>query len=57
MRDDILERPGMLDWRGGHGIILDVETVRADESSDACERVLTGDGEYHFIRDGASLAV
>jgi uncharacterized zinc-type alcohol dehydrogenase-like protein len=53
----IPETQEMLDFCAGHGIVADIEMIRADEINAAYERMLKGDVKYRFVIDNASLAV
>ena len=53
----IPETQEMLDFCARHGIVADVEMIRADEINAAYERMLRGDVKYRFVIDCASLAV
>jgi alcohol dehydrogenase (NADP+) len=50
------ETQEMLDFCGEHGILPEVETIRADEINDAWERMEKGDVRYRFVIDMESLA-
>ena len=52
----IPETQEMLDFCARHGIVADVEMIRADEINAAYERMLRGDVKYRFVIDCASLA-
>ena len=52
----IPETQEMLDFCAEHGIVADVEMIRADEINAAYERMLKGDVKYRFVIDCASLA-
>ena len=39
-----------------HGIVSDIEMIRADAVNEAYERMLKGDVKYRFVIDCASLA-
>ena len=39
-----------------HGIVADIEMIRADEINQAYERMLKGDVKYRFVIDNASMA-
>jgi uncharacterized zinc-type alcohol dehydrogenase-like protein len=52
----IPETQEMLDFCTGHGIVADIELIRADQINHAYERMLKGDVEYRFVIDNASLA-
>ena len=46
----------VLDFCAEHGIVSDIEMIRADEINAAYERMLKGDVKYRFVIDNASLA-
>ena len=46
----------MLDFCAEHGIVADIEMIRADGINNAYERMLKGDVKYRFVIDNASLA-
>jgi uncharacterized zinc-type alcohol dehydrogenase-like protein len=52
----IPETQEMLDFCAEHGIVADIEMIRADEINEAYERMLKGDVRYRFVIDNASLA-
>jgi uncharacterized zinc-type alcohol dehydrogenase-like protein len=52
----IPETQEMLDFCAEHGIVSDIEMIRADEINEAYERMLKGDVKYRFVIDTASLA-
>jgi uncharacterized zinc-type alcohol dehydrogenase-like protein len=52
----IPETQEMLDFCAEHGIVADIELIRADEINDAYERMLQGDVKYRFVIDNATLA-
>lgn len=52
----IPETQEMLDFCAEHGIVADIELIRADEINDAYERMLKGDVKYRFVIDTATLA-
>ncbi|MGN6579914.1 MAG: NAD(P)-dependent alcohol dehydrogenase [Bordetella sp.] len=52
----IPETQEMLDFCAEHGIVADIEVIRADQINDAYERMLKGDVKYRFVIDNASLA-
>ncbi|HWW72770.1 MAG TPA: NAD(P)-dependent alcohol dehydrogenase [Duganella sp.] len=52
----IPETQEMLDFCAEHGIVADIELVRADQINDAYERMLKGDVRYRFVIDNATLA-
>jgi uncharacterized zinc-type alcohol dehydrogenase-like protein len=51
----IPETQQMLDFCAEHGIVADIELIRADEINDAYERMLKGDVKYRFVIDNATL--
>lgn len=53
----IPETQEMLDFCAEHGIVADIEMIRADEINEAYQRMLNGDVKYRFVIDSASLAV
>ena len=52
----IPETQEMLDFCARHGIVADIEMIRADEINAAYERMLKGDVKYRFVIDCATLA-
>lgn len=52
----IPETQEMLDFCAEHGIVADIELIRADGINAAYERMLKGDVKYRFVIDSASLA-
>ncbi|MGF9758382.1 NAD(P)-dependent alcohol dehydrogenase [Microvirga sp. 0TCS3.31] len=52
----IPETQEMLDFCAKHGIVADIELIRADTINEAYERMLKGDVKYRFVIDTASLA-
>jgi len=52
----IPETQEMLDFCAEHGIVADIEMVRADQINEAYERMLHGDVKYRFVIDNAGLA-
>lgn len=52
----IPETQQMLDFCADHGIVADIELIRADEINDAYERMLKGDVKYRFVIDNATLS-
>ncbi|MFV3370938.1 NAD(P)-dependent alcohol dehydrogenase [Pseudomonas sp. NY15435] len=52
----IPETQEMLDFCAEHGIVADIELVRAEQINDAYERMLRGEVKYRFVIDNASLA-
>ena len=51
----IPETQEMLDFCAGHGIVADIELIRADEINAAYERMVRGDVRYRFVLDNGSL--
>ncbi len=52
----IPETQEMLDFCAEHGIVADIELIRADEINTAYERMLKGEVKYRFVIDNASMA-
>lgn len=52
----IPETQEMLDFCAEHGIVADIEMIRADEINEAYERMLKGDVKYRYVIDNATLA-
>ena len=52
----IPETQEMLDFCAEHGIVADIEMIRADEINEAYTRMLKGDVKYRFVIDSATLA-
>ena len=52
----IPETQEMLDFCAEHGIVSDIEMIRANEINEAYRRMLKGDVKYRFVIDCASLA-
>jgi len=52
----IPETQEMLDFCAKHGIVADIELIRADQINTAYERMLKGDVKYRFVIDSATLA-
>ena len=52
----IPETQEMLDFCAEHGIVADIELIRADQVNDAYERMIRGDVRYRFVMDNGSLA-
>lgn len=52
----IPETQEMLDFCAEHGIVADIEMIRAGEINQAYERMMQGDVKYRFVIDCASLA-
>ena len=53
----IHETQEMLDFCAEHGIVADIEMVRANQINESYERMLKGDVKYRFVLDNASLTV
>jgi uncharacterized zinc-type alcohol dehydrogenase-like protein len=51
----IPETQEMLDFCAEHGIVADIELIRADEINAAYERMLKGEVKYRFVIDNATL--
>lgn len=51
----IPETQEMLDFCAKHGIVADIEMIRADEINHAYERMMKGDVKYRFVIDNATL--
>jgi uncharacterized zinc-type alcohol dehydrogenase-like protein len=51
----IPETQEMLDFCAEHGIVADIEMIRADEINAAYERMLAGEVKYRFVIDSATL--
>lgn len=49
------ETQEMLDFCAQHGIVADIEMIRADEINVAYERMLKGDVKYRFVIDSGTL--
>ena len=49
------ETQEMLDFCGQHGVVADIETIRADGINDAYERMLRSDVKYRFVIDIATM--
>ena len=45
----------MLDFCAEHGIVADIEMIRADDIESAYERMLRSDVKYRFVIDTASM--
>jgi uncharacterized zinc-type alcohol dehydrogenase-like protein len=52
----IRETQEMLDFCAEHGIVSDIEMIRADQINEAYERMLKSDVKYRFVIDMATLA-
>ncbi|MCK6410166.1 MAG: NAD(P)-dependent alcohol dehydrogenase [Thauera sp.] len=51
----IPETQEMLDFCAEHGIVADIELIRAEQINEAYARMLAGDVKYRFVIDSASL--
>jgi len=51
----IPETQEMLDYCGKHGVVADVEVIKANQINDAYARMGHGDVRYRFVIDGASF--
>ena len=51
----IAETQEMLDFCAEHGIVADIEQIRADEVNEAYERMLRGDVKYRFVIDTSTI--
>ena len=45
----------MLDFCAEHGIVSEIETIRADQIDEAYERMLKSDVKYRFVIDTATM--
>ncbi len=52
----IPETQEMLDFCAEHGIVADIELIRADQINEAWERMVKGDVKYRFVIDSSTLA-
>lgn len=52
----IPETQEMLDFCAEHGIVADIELIRADAINAAYERMLKGDVQYRFVIDSATMS-
>ena len=52
----IPETQEMLDFCAEHGIVADIELIRADQINVAWERMVKGDVKYRFVIDSSTLA-
>jgi len=52
----IPETQEMLDFCAEHGIVADIELIRAGDINAAYERMLKGDVKYRFVIDNGTLA-
>lgn len=53
----IPETQEMLDFCAEHGIVADIEMIRADQINEAYERMLRGDVKYRFVIDNRTLVM
>jgi uncharacterized zinc-type alcohol dehydrogenase-like protein len=51
----IAETQEMLDFCAAHGVVADIELVRADQLNDAYDRMVAGDVKYRFVLDTSTL--
>lgn len=51
----IAETQEMLDFCAEHGVLSDVEVVRADQLNEAYDRMVAGDVKYRFVLDASTL--
>lgn len=51
----IKETQELLDFCAEHGIVADIEMIKADEVNAAYERMMKGDVKYRFVMDTATL--
>jgi alcohol dehydrogenase (NADP+) len=51
----IAETQEMLDFCAEHGVVADIEVVRADQLNDAYDRMVAGDVKYRFVLDAGTL--
>lgn len=51
----IAETQEMLDFCAEHGVVSDIELVRAEQLNDAYDRMVAGDVRYRFVLDTATL--
>ncbi|TNB71560.1 NAD(P)-dependent alcohol dehydrogenase [Arthrobacter sp. BB-1] len=51
----IAETQEMLDFCAAHGVVADIEVVRADQLNDAYDRMVAGDVKYRFVLDTSTL--
>lgn len=52
----IPETQEMLDFCAEHGIVADIELIRAEQINEAWERMVKGDVKYRFVIDSSTLA-
>ena len=53
----IAETQEMLDFCAEHGVVSDVEVVRADQLNEAYDRMVAGDVKYRFVLDASDPGV
>jgi uncharacterized zinc-type alcohol dehydrogenase-like protein len=51
----IAETQEMLDFCAAHGVVADIELVRADQLNEAYDRMVAGDVKYRFVLDISTL--
>ena len=51
----IAETQEMLDFCAAHGVVADIELVRADQLNEAYDRMVAGDVKYRFVLDTSTL--
>lgn len=51
----IKETQEMLDFCGKHGVVSDIELIRADQIEAAYERLVKGDVKYRFVIDNSTI--
>jgi uncharacterized zinc-type alcohol dehydrogenase-like protein len=51
----IAETQEMLDFCAEHGVVSDVEVVRAEQLNEAYDRMVAGDVKYRFVLDASTL--
>lgn len=51
----IAETQEMLDFCAEHGVVSDVEVIRADQLNEAYDRMVAGDVKYRFVLDASTL--
>jgi uncharacterized zinc-type alcohol dehydrogenase-like protein len=51
----IAETQEMLDFCAAHGVVADIEPVRADQLNEAYDRMVAGDVKYRFVLDTSTL--
>ncbi|WP_345785124.1 NAD(P)-dependent alcohol dehydrogenase [Stenotrophomonas sp.] len=52
----IPETQEMLDYCAQHGVVADIELIRAEQVNEAYERMMRGDVKYRFVIDNSTLA-